>query len=66
MSNLTVLQEYEAELDYALGMKEQGINQVSETVGGTAYVTGIDAYIDKWRDGITAMNAGADPALFAY
>ena len=66
MSKSTILEDYTAELKYALEMKESGVLTVRAAMAGTNADVSIDEYIAKWQNGIDAMNAGADPELFNY
>ena len=66
MSGNTVLQDYKAELAYAIKMKADGITIVPAAIAGAVGSVTIDEYIARWQKGIDAMEEGADQSQFNY
>ena len=62
----TILEDYCAELVYAVQMKRNGVMTVPALTGCTNKDMSIDDYIQHWLSGIHAMAKGAPEDLFNY
>lgn len=62
----TVLEDYCAELVYAVQMKRNGVTTVPAIVGCTDKELSINDYIQHWLSGIHAMAKDAPEELFNY
>ena len=63
-----LIADYTAEIEIALKWKADGQITVDGDVAGSpnGKDVSIDEYIAKWRDGLAALEAGADPDLYNY
>jgi hypothetical protein len=63
-----LITDYTAELEIALKWKADGLLTVEGDVAGSpnGEDVSIDEYIARWRDGLAALESGADPEFFNY
>lgn len=63
-----LIADYTWEIESALKWKADGELTVSGNVAGSpnGEDVSIDEYIAKWRDGVAALESGADPELYIY
>jgi len=63
---LEKLKDYQSELQYAKQLKDKGTKIVDAETAGTSNDIPIDEFITKWEKGVSALQAGADPAKWEY
>lgn len=66
-----LIEDYQAELEFAQGMKKTGVIEVRADTAGSDLAKGrervpIDEYIKMWQDGLTALLNGADPEPYNF